>query len=266
MIDYGETTGRDCCAFGKQFGSEHDAAVRELTVRGCAERYKMTKTAIEAHRKCLGLVKPWGPPKHEEPEEPTELPPPPVEAPKLRPAAHEVELGKLHHKQAERMKRVELIANLIELNQWKGRKSILALQREWNIADMNVVADYMREAEQRLAMERGGVPFERQLSIRKVTQLREAAEDKGDLKTAVAAQKHLDMITGVLAAPSVQVNQQVNILSDPLFQLIFDQIADVLETRYPSAFDAVQERLEIVLKKAYGSKKTIDVEPELLEA
>lgn len=266
MSDHGQTTGRDCCAFGRQFGTEHDAAVRELTVRGCAERYKMTKTAIEAHRKCLGLVKPWGPPRREEPEHPAELPPVPAEAPKLRPAAHEVEIGKLHHKQVERSKRVDFIANMIELNQWQGRKTLLALQKQWDIADPNVLYGYMREAEERLAADRGGVPFERQVSIRKTTQIREAAEVKGDLKTAVAAQKHLDMITGVLAPPSVQVNQQVNILASPLFQEIWDEIADELETNFPRAFDAVQERLERVLKKRYGAKGTIDVEPELLEA
>jgi hypothetical protein len=259
-------TGRDCCAFGRQFGSEHDAAVRELTVRGCAARYRVTKTAIEAHRQCLGLVKPFGPPKREEPEEPSVLPPPPSEPPKYRTAMADVELGKLHHKQAERAKRVEMIANLIELNQWKGRKTLLALQQKWGVSDPNVIHGYMREAEQALASDRGGVPFERQVSIRKVSQLRDAAEDKGDLKTAVVAQKHLDMITGVLAPPSVQVNQQVNILASPLFQKIWEEIADELEERYPKAYEAVAARLERLLHQAYGSRTTIDVEPERLEA
>jgi hypothetical protein len=245
----------DCCKFGRQFPPEHDEKFLSLSIREAVRYYTdllgvaVSKGAVEEHRKCLEPRNPDG----------SRMDPLAESAAKADVESAVKAIQQMTPEKWERDQRIVLIMKMIGANQWHGSRTVRALCKEWDLTEMTIYR-YMADARKRMEAGRGGVLFEKQVSIQYTTMLRNEAKEAGDLKAAILAQKHLDSLTGALAPPSVQVNQQINIVSHPLFQQIFEAIADEL-SEFPDAFERVQKRLETEMRQLSGGVRgVIDVD------
>jgi predicted DNA-binding protein (UPF0251 family) len=253
----------ECCTFGKVFDSSHDEKFATLKVRDAQSYYdalsserRITRHLIEMHRICLGLrvVKPEpspdAPVKLSTAELVEELPKAiPEQEKTLEERKEEIvqtysRVEEMTPAQLEEEQRIQLIMSTVLLGLWDTRQ-VRKCKHAWGISERTIYR-LMEKARERLADGRGSVMFGKEVSTAKTISIREAAIGKEDWKGAIAAQKHLDQITGVLSPPSVQINQQINIATHPIFRQtldrIFTEIADELDD-HPDLLERVYQRL-----------------------
>lgn len=256
----------NCCSFGELFDASFDVPMAKLSVREAVAHFAsltrerpVTKHMIEMHRFCLHLTIP------KSPAEPSSKRPPPEKSyqdlidlaaankknltPKERKAEVVSEMARIEAMtpfQIEEEQRVNAIAGLVYNNQWQGLGTVKQLMKQWECSQ-RVMYKYIERAREKLAEGRGSVQFGVEVSFRKTASIREAAIADKNWNGAIAAQKHLDQITGVLAPQSVQINQQINIATHPVFRQtldrIFSEVADELED-YPDILERVYQRLQ----------------------
>jgi hypothetical protein len=254
----------NCCSFGELFPESFDILLAKFSVREAVEHFdgltkerKVTKHLVEMHRMCIGLTTTRGPtslpekkPKklHDDLVEVAaankkDLPPKELKAEVIAAVAR---IEEMTPTQVEDEQRINTIAALAYSNQWQGLGTVKQLAKQWECSPRTVYR-CMDKARERLAEGRGSVQFGVEVSFRKTAQIRDAAVNEKDWRGAIAAQKHLDQITGVLAPQSVQINQQINIATHPIFRQtldkIFTEIADELE-EYPEILERVYQRLQ----------------------
>lgn len=248
----------NCCTFGEIFDATNDEKFATLKVRDAQAYFdalssdrRITKHLVEMHRACLGLktTRPelTRPPTAELVEELPKV----VPAQEKTPAERKAEIVQTYSRveemtptQLEEEQRIQIIMSTVLLGLWDTRQ-VLKCKTKWGISERTIYR-LMEKARARLAEGRGGVMFGKEVSASKTIAIREAAIGKEDWKGAIAAQKHLDQITGVLSPPSVQINQQINIATHPIFRQtldrIFTEIADELDD-HPDLLERVYQRL-----------------------
>lgn len=249
----------DCCSFGEIFDSGHDEQFAKLKVREAAEYFdalsrerRITRHLVEMHRMCLDLSKPQtAKPKiaafHDDLREVAETNRREVTPEEKKEAVVKVfaSVEEMTPAEIEEEQRINTIMTFVNTDAWKGLTTVRACKNTWKCSARTVYR-YMEKARERLAEGRGSVLFGREVSIRKTASIRDAALEEKDWRGAMAAQKHIDQISGVLAPPSVQINQQINIATHPVFRQtldkIFTEIADELDD-YPELIERIYHRL-----------------------
>lgn len=172
--------------------------------------------------------------------------------------------------------RVEDIANLIALGQWKDRITVVGLAGRWGIPEEEVQRLH-RVAATKCRLNRGTLGAQAEVSVGVVRELRDssfaeakgheasmrsamrgdqangvkpdhaAAETYGKLaalarKSALQAQQHLDSITiGRNGQKLVKVN--VSVTTDASFAAAWGIVRAVLDARYPGAGEVVETAL-----------------------
>lgn len=254
----------NCCSFGELFDASYDEKFASMRVREAAAYFdsisterRITRHFIEMHRQCLDLVT----------SKPRDLRQRETLVDDLREVAETNRREKTPEEkkeevvntiarveamtpvQIEEEQRINLIMSMVHTDRWQGLTTVRQCRKAWNCSQRTVYR-YMEKARERLAEGRGSVLFGLEVSYRKTSEIRDAAMGEKDWRGAMAAQKHLDQITGVLAPQSVQINQQINIATHPVFRQtldrIFTEIADELE-EYPEILERVYDRLSSCL-------------------
>jgi hypothetical protein len=249
----------DCCSFGDVFDSTYDEKFASLKVREAAEYFdalsldrRITRHLIEMHRMCLDLSKPQKMKQKvlafsDDLKEVAETNRREITPEEKKEAVVKTfaSVEGMTPAEIEEEQRINTIITFVNTDSWKGLTTVRACKNTWKCSSRTVYR-YMEKARERLAEGRGSVLFGREVSIRKTASIRDAALEEKDWRGAMAAQKHIDQISGVLAPPSVQINQQINIATHPAFRQtldqIFTEIADELE-EYPELLERVYVRL-----------------------
>ena len=161
---------------------------------------------------------------------------------------------------------------------WSSRKATIQV-----FSTVSAIQNYARTAGMLVSGDRNSIEVQREVSLAKLTTIRQQALEKTkpfklecsacaakttidvaspDYKAAVAAQKHMDEISGVLVkqAPSVQIT--VN----PAFGQLWGAMSRMLEAKHPEAY-ADCSRLLTRFDDELRRRETIDVADEpMLEA
>lgn len=258
----------DCCSFGEVFDATHDGQFAGMKVREAAEYFdalsrdrRITRHLVEMHRMCLDLSKPKAKQKNavfrDDLQEVAETNRREITPEEKKEAVVKVfaSVEEMTPAEIEEEQRINTIMTFVNTDAWKGLTTVRACKNTWKCSARTVYR-YMEKARERLAEGRGSVLFGREVSIRKTASIRDAALEEKDWRGAMAAQKHIDQISGVLAPPSVQINQQINIATHPVFRQtldrIFTEIADELE-EYPEILERVYARLSSCLASTRNS-------------
>jgi len=249
----------NCCSFGEIFDAAYDEKFASLKVREAVTYFdkltkdrRITRHLIEMHRQCLNLVKSSF--RELKPRLPIDDLHEVAETNKREVSPEErkaevvdvlTRVQEMTPQQVEEEQRIQQIMHSVSLGQWRGIQTVRACKKAWNCSQRTVYR-YMDKARERLAEGRGSVLFGIEVSYGKTVAIRDAAIDEKDWRGAMAAQKHLDQISGVLAPQSVQINQQINISTHPMFRQtldrIFTEIADELDD-HPELLERVYHRL-----------------------
>jgi hypothetical protein len=249
----------NCCSFGEIFDAGYDEKFASLKVREAATYFdaistkrRITRHFIEMHRQCLGLVRSSA--REVRPRLPIDDLRSVAETNRREVSPEErkeevvdamARVEAMTPTQIEEEQRINLIMSMVHTDRWHGLTSVRQCRKAWDCSQRTVYR-YMEKARERLAEGRGSVLFGLEVSYRKTAAIRDAAMEEKDWRGAMAAQKHLDQISGVLAPPSVQINQQINIATHPVFRQtldrIFTEIADELD-EYPELLERIYNRL-----------------------
>lgn len=144
------------------------------------------------------------------------------------------------------IQRIHLIAEMMASNQWDGHRSIRRFCEAWNVTP-ETVRGYITSAQAVLTQDRGSLETQRELSIARTNAIITDALLIGDLKAAVAGQRHLDEITGVnKVTPTAAV--VINVVQSKEMQAILSAMGETLAD-YPEAKAAVEARFASELKK-----------------
>lgn len=177
------------------------------------------------------------------PSRPSPAPPPPRDEHHADPAAA------LQPAAVTFRARVDVVREKLLSRQW-GPRSVREHAQRWGVS-LETVRRYVSAAASQIALDRGELDAQRERSILETTRIRDDAIGAEQFAAALAAQRHLDQLLGVLTATPAVVIQQQHAAD---FRELWGRVMRALEGYDPRAAEVARAELRAIMREKAGDR------------